>query len=491
MIEQTTLSENDVVRTLCKKSFYFFLKEFWNEIIKEEPLWNWHIKYLCDEVQVVVERIVDNKPKEYDLIINVPPGETKSTIVSVVLPVWVWLRMRHFKTIVSTHTTIPLGLNLSRLSRDIIRSEKFRLLFPGFELRDDQDTKGYFVNMDGGWRLVATVAGHSPLGLHGHLLVVDDPIDPKSVRGVTDTKINEANEWLIQDLSGRKVDKTVTATILLMQRLHQNDPTGNRLSRVVEGEGGSVKHICLPADLEDGYTVIPDYLSNFYVDGLLDPDRLSRAVLKEYKMLGEYTYAAQYGQSPVPLGGGMFKCDRLIIDDPPPLSEFKVIARFWDKAASLGRGDFTAGVKIGIHKNGIVWVLHVERGQWDVEERERIIQNTAEIDGRNVRIGQEREGGSGGKESAKATVKNLQGFMVETVIASSRGSKIAWAEPFATQVNNQNARLARGDWNQAYVDELKFFPYGAHDDQVDGSSGSYILCANNQSTLEDWIDVAF
>ena len=47
------------------------------------------------------------------------------------------------------------------------------------------------MNEDGGWRLVATVGGVSPLGLHAHLLVVDDPIDPKSARGMTETKLRK------------------------------------------------------------------------------------------------------------------------------------------------------------------------------------------------------------------------------------------------------------------------------------------------------------
>ena len=37
-----------VVADECRKSFFFFVKTFWDVIIKEEPVYNWHIPFLCD-----------------------------------------------------------------------------------------------------------------------------------------------------------------------------------------------------------------------------------------------------------------------------------------------------------------------------------------------------------------------------------------------------------------------------------------------------------
>jgi hypothetical protein len=47
------------------------------------------------------------------------------------------------------------------------------------------------------------------------------------------------------------------------------------------------------------------------------------------------------------------------------------------------------------------------------------------------------------------------------------------ADPFAAQCEAGNVYLIRGGWNGPYIDELTSFPYGRHDDQVDGSSGSF------------------
>ena len=37
----------------CRKSFFYFVKTFWDVIIPETPVFNWHIEYLCEELQVI------------------------------------------------------------------------------------------------------------------------------------------------------------------------------------------------------------------------------------------------------------------------------------------------------------------------------------------------------------------------------------------------------------------------------------------------------
>lgn len=64
-----------VVADQCRKSFYFFVQTFWDVIIKETPVFNWHIEYLCDELQKLSVSIVAREQKPYDLIINIPPAQ--------------------------------------------------------------------------------------------------------------------------------------------------------------------------------------------------------------------------------------------------------------------------------------------------------------------------------------------------------------------------------------------------------------------------------
>jgi len=329
-------------------------------------------------------------------------------------------------------------------------------------VRPDQAVKTFFMNTNGGMRICVGTGGVT--GFHGHFIVVDDPLDPKESN--SELKINTANTWMSETLSQRKVDKRITPTILVMQRLHQDDCTQNMINRSLDGK---IKQICLPADTD--YEIKPPELIEYYVNGLMDSVRLSAEVLEENKAnLGEYGYASQFGQSPIPRGGGMFKTDRIKIDIPEK-DKWQYKVRYWDKAGSVGKGCFTVGVLMGKDRKGVFWILDVIRGQWGSDQRESIIKQAAEIDGRKIVVGVEQEPGSGGKESAENTVRNLAGWRVR--VDRPTGDKALRADPFSVQVNNGNVSMVQADWNHDYFGELSYFPFSKYMDQVDATSGAF------------------
>jgi len=460
-------SEAAAIASLARASFYDFVREFWGSIISEEPVWNWHIEFLCNELQVMAERVFRGETKLYDLIVNIPPGTTKSTIISVMFPAWVWTRMPAARFICASYTD-KLALDLSRKSRDICRSEKYRACFPEVVIRDDQDTKSYYMNRHGGSRY-AVGTGAGVTGFHAHFILIDDPIDP--LAAVSEEELKTANRWMTETIPSRKVDKKVTVTILVMQRLHQNDPTGHLLNK----DRSNIRHICLPAELSD--KINPPELAARYVDGMLDPVRLSREVLEEaWRDLLDYGYSCQFRQDPIPRGGGMFKADRILIRAVPPM--LTKVVRYWDKAATGGGGAFTVGFKMGMVLDKITseqrfWVMDIYRAQVDSWSREVEIKKIAKADGRTVRIGLEQEPGSGGKESAQATVSRLAGYSV--VIDKVTGAKELRADPFSTQVNAGNVFMAPGAWNAAFMQEISYYPHSTYKDQVDAGSGAFSM----------------
>jgi predicted phage terminase large subunit-like protein len=379
-------------------------------------------------------------------------------------------------------------MDLSRKSRDVIKSEKYRAAFPEIKLRSDQDVKSYFANTAGGARM-ATSTGGAILGFHGHFIVIDDPLNPNEA--LSEIELENANNWMDNTLSQRKVDKNITPTILIMQRLHQNDPSAHmekvaREAQQIAIRAGEInpslklKHVCLPAELTDD--VKPRGLRKYYNrDRLMDGVRLPMSVLNDARARGSYFYSGQFLQNPVPLGGGMFKTDRIRIDTPPPLNTFKMIVRYWDKAGTADDGAYTAGPKLGLDREGRFWILHCTRGQWSSDRRETIIKQTAQRDGRRVIVGVEQEPGSAGKESAEGTAKNLAGFRVR--IDNPTGDKVLRADPFSVQVNNRNVFMVEGEWNQDYIDELKFFPLSTYKDQVDASSGGFKLLTKGKKKV--------
>jgi len=462
----------------CKRSLFYFIAEFWDEVAHDVFSPNWHIEnVLCPELEAIARRVADNLPKEYDLVINVPPGTTKTITCSIMFPVWCWINWHWFRFITASYSG-PLSLEIAEKSRDLVRSEKFTRLFPDLRIKRDKDTKSNFsiqklvngVWTPGGNRYSTSVDG-TVTGFHGHILLVDDPLNPS--QAVSELETKSASRWMDQTLSTRKVNKEVTATVLIMQRLHQADPSGHLLAK----QRTNLKHICLPGEIRSpgaAELVTPPELKQYYIDDLMDVKRLSWNALEDLKMdLGQYGYAGQIIQNPVPPGGGMFKIENFqIIHTLPPPNALGTVVRYWDKAGSDGKGAYTVGIKMVQLKTGKKWIiLDMKRGQWSADHRERIIKSTAEADGRDTIIYMEQEPGSGGKDSIHASITNLAGFVVQA--DRPTGDKIYRADPYSVQVNEGNVWLLYGDWNRDFLDEHQYFPFSTHKDIVDSAAGAF------------------
>lgn len=452
--------------SILKEDFYAFVKEMWDTIVAERPVWNWHIRKVCKRLEFVCKRIFKNEKKRFDLVVNVPPGMSKSLLMSVFLPAWCMANMPSFRFIGASYS-YDLQMDLSSKCRDVIESEKYQKLFPHVKLRDDQNTKRYFKTSKGGFRYAVGMEG-SITGFHAHLIVIDDPLDPNMA--ASDVELKRTNNWIKDTLSSRKVSKTVSVMVLVMQRLHEDDPTHHFLQKK------RVRHLKLPAEVEDD--VVPKKWRRYYKDGLLDRKRLPKEELEELlKDLGPQQYAAQYRQMPVPPGGAMFDVDKVQVGVPGPMVR---VARFWDKATTAKKGAaYTAGVLMGVDADGRYWVLDVVRGRWNSYDRERRVTDTADTDPDETEIGIEQEPGSGGKNQAEDGVRRLAGFRVRVIKSdASTGGKERRAEPFSAQVNGGNVFLAesgRGTWHKEYLAELRAFPFSKYKDQVDASSGAFSM----------------
>jgi len=480
-----------VIRELNNRSLYNFVKFFWSEYSTDPFSDNWHIEYICKELQKVAERVALRKIKKHDLIINIPPGTSKTSTIIIMFPDWCWTRW-HWMRFISASYGADLSLESAEYARDIIRSEKFQAIYPEIAIKEDKDTKGNFrvvkklyvepgraPRIQRGGNRLSTSVGAKIVGFHGDILLVDDPLNTQSSQSKTD--LDKTNFWMDKSLPTRKTNKAVTVTILVMQRLHEDDPSGHLLDK----EKKKIKHICLPGEIRNYRAqVSPKKLVKYYKDDLLDPNRLGWDILEELEAdLGQYGFAGQVGQKPTPPGGGMFKVEMLGIVDqlPVPVSIEKTV-RYWDKAGTAewlkgkkgvtkNEGARTAGVKMCVLKNGKFIVTDVVKGRWESQDREAIILSTAQADGDKVDVWIEQEPGSGGKESAQATIRMLAGFHCEK--ENPVGDKAFRADPFSVQVNNGNVQLLRGDWNKDFKKELEGFPFGKLKDQVDASGAAF------------------
>jgi predicted phage terminase large subunit-like protein len=157
--------------------------------------------------------------------------------------------------------------------------------------------------------------------------------------------------------------------------------------------------------------------------------------------------------------------------------------RYWDKAGTEGGGKYSAGVLVGKRANGRTLIANVVRGQWSANGRETVMQQTAAADraaGYDPDIWVEQEPGSGGKESAEATVINLAGYTIHTERVT--GDKVTRSGPLSSQVEAGNVDLMENLGQtvngvsalEAFLTEFQNFDgVRGFSDQVDAASGGF------------------
>lgn len=452
------LDPDQALAELCRRSFYRFVQEFWGEIIPETPVWNWHIKYLCDELQKINDQVVKRKPKLYDLIINIPPGSTKSTIATQMYNAYVWTVDPAQRIITSSYSQ-ALSLTHSIKTRDIIASDKYRRLFPEVKLKVDQQAKTDFRTTEKGQRFTTSTGG-SVTGMHAHQIIIDDPINPLQASSTVERE--NANTFVGSTLSTRKIDKEVTPTILIMQRLHEYDPTGMLLSK--QSASKPIKHICLPAELADN--VRPLEIKLMYKDGLLDPVRLSKSILAEARTdLQSFGYAGQFAQNPVPAEGGIFKKDWFeVIDWQPEYAGLK-----WDFVADTAytkdeMNDPSGYLSYTKYHNDFI-IRFAQTDYLEFPELCKAIQTFAQAHGYSHRSMIEIEPKASGK-SLHQTLKRTTGLNVKEGKPPAK-DKVARANDSAPTVEAGRVKLIRGHWNGPFVEQICTFPNAQHDEFVD------------------------
>ena len=447
-------------KKLCEMSFYEFFKAAWIVVEPAVPLsTNWHHKYICDTLQEECERIIRQEPKTKDIIINVPFRSTKSLIVTVMFPVWAWIKSPKLRFITSSYSA-TLSIELATKSRDIIFSDWFKKRWEDvFHIKKDQNLKERYENNHIGMRRATSVGG-TVTGQGGDFLIVDDPLSPQMANSATER--DNANEWYRTTFYSRLNQADIGVRIIIMQRVHEDDLSGFLLDRETRL---NYKHICIPATNTDG-NIKPKSLEKFYNkdNGLFWEDRFSQKVLDDYKnALGTYGYAGQLQQTPTPLDSGMkhrdwFRIDRFrkdeaivnfIIDpaytanqknDPSALLAYTYTENKWQIVDCVNvRKEFPELVKFipeWVQKNG-----YTNKSRIYVEPKasgKSIVQTLVRETGLNV------------KEDKPPTK-----------------DKVARVSDISASLESGRVSLLNGKWNEEFLDQLTKFPAAKHDDMVD------------------------
>lgn len=416
------------------------------------PAYDWtarHLVYLQDKLEAVYAGDLRR------LMVFMPPRHGKSEMTTVRFSAY-WLLHRPDTHVMVGAYNQHLASKFSRKIRKLVRTQGL-VLSGEIQRADEWETV-----QEGGLLARGMEAGVTGFG--GDLLIIDDPIKGRK-EAESATVRDGAWAGYVDDFESRL--HPGARIIVINTRWHFDDVSGRILERA-QATGEHWEVVSFPAEATEH-----DVLGRSRGDWLW-PERFPP---DEYAMIKSnrtgYSWAALYQQTPIATDDCMFPRDKVELVDAVPRKGM-VTLRYWDKAGSEDSGDWTAGCHLGRSADGVYYVLDMTRQRAKALERRDTMRNVAIQDAaewENVVVWTEQEPGSGGKESAEQTVRDLAGFRV--YIDKVTGDKTVRAEPFAAQWQNGNVKLLRGPWNKAYLDEMETFPAGKHDDQADASAGAF------------------
>jgi predicted phage terminase large subunit-like protein len=463
------LTPEQLEADICKESFFEFFCAFWHTIEAVELKLNWHIRYLCDQLQEVYE-LWESKRAQPDVLINVPPGTSKSTTVTQLFPAWLWVRKPSIR-LISSSFNAALSISHSTKTRLCLKSPKFQQLYPGLiEFQDDQDGKTDYRNTALGQRYSTSTTG-GPTGNHADFIIIDDPLNPQ--KAASEAALLSASDHL-KTLATRTTDPERTVKIMVMQRISEKDPAGEWLT-----SGRPLRHICLPGELTKdkqtgvvGKQVRPTYLKEEYVDGLLDPIRRPRHVLQGLKVaLGSYAYAGQVQQMPAPDEGGILKKAWFhTITYPDFLKVPGASAAVWhgdaDTAYTDQQKNDPSALLISTYIGQTLYVRFVEEMWLEFPAlKKKLPELLATHDAATAQSKLHVEP----KASGKSVVQDLKAITQLNVVEAPTpdGDKRSRVNTASAFIESGRVVLIDGSWNEKLINQAAAFPTAAHDDMLD------------------------
>lgn len=415
------------------------------------------------------------------LLIHAPPQMGKSIIVSQRLPAWILTRQPEARIKLACYN-VTHSTRFSKIVRDLMQSDEFAQMFPDLRLRlpamcaaDEWSTAARFATRDSQPSFKALGLATGFVGQGSDLLVIDDPY--ASPEEAYSQVINGKVRAFWTDTARPRLNDNTNVVVMfhrycepdLAGFLLESEPDEWELIRYAGISDGGYEHPVTkrvygdPLKRSEGQKLSPRFSDEWYAK----------------QQQNGYVWLSQFQGRPTAKEGAFFKVNHLNYYDHDEFQMtirigtsagvFKTV-RAWDLAASKD-GDWTVGVKMGLDANGRLFVLDVVRGRWLPDERDARMLQAAREDGKQTRIFIPQDPGQAGIDQILRLTRMLHGFKVSSSPVS--GDKITRAEGLASQVNVGNMTLIRADWNYTLKEEMRQFPLGAHDDQIDAMTDAY------------------
>jgi phage terminase large subunit-like protein len=493
---------------------------------------NWHIDIICELLQAVILGEVKN------FLINQPRRTMKSLLTCVMFPAWVWTFLPHLRFLYTSYSAGFAGRDNEK-TLDLINSNYYQQNWGGqFHLVTEQ-AKKMLKNSRGGFRQVFKIGKGTGEG--GDFVIADDPNSIDEVE--SDLILKRTNNGWNEISYHNVADRNTAVRGIVQQRTGVNDLTGNILE---DAELKSLYQVlCLPMKYESDHPnkngqdnplylgIVSDYdksdnpnlivgeeklwidprsitaplfqntwyqewyrinfkekgLKSKGDDQLLWENYITEEVVKtEIAHLKVHGESSQFQQRPTPRGGTFFNSANFhptIALSQVPFEDGLSLCRYWDKAGSVGSGDWTVGLLLArtLKRPFQFYIIDVIRKQIGYYERMELIVETAKNDtfdyvekfiNNEYCVVIEREPASAGKDLATIEKDALVGY--ECYIDNVKKKKGLRAKPVRNFSESGRIKMVNAGWNTHFLKRLeKFDPNKVNqvDDEIDGLSGAF------------------
>jgi predicted phage terminase large subunit-like protein len=358
-----------------------------------------------------------------------------------------------------------------------MRSPFYRTLFGN--ILGARQAVSDFDTVRGGRRLATSVGGVLT-GRGADIIVLDDP--QKADEALSEANRKAVQTWFDNTLRSRLNDKANGSIIIVMQRLHQDDLVGH----VLEQEHWDVLSLPAIAQADECHLIEGPLGRRFFTrkpGDILHPAReTAQSLADTRRAISEFSFASQYQQNPIPLGGAMVKTEWLRFYEPGEQpAKFPSILQSWDTANKSGELNDFSVTTWGI-VNQDYYLLHVLRKRLDFPDLKRYVRSLAERFSPGEILVEDKASGTQLIQDLKEECR----YRITPYSPPAGADKIMRLHTQTPVFENGHVLLPKeAPWLSDYINELTGFPGSRYADQVDSTTQA--LDYLESVYRDDWI----
>lgn len=458
---------------LAEKSFYYFIKKAWNAIENSNYVDSYHIGNLAAHIQAHLEGELSLK----QLIINLPPGCSKSRVCTIFATAWDWLHkpQRELLLASNSHSIIcELGDNI----RNLITSDWYYTYWCKekniFKPSPTLWTKNKFALTTGGFlKGVSPDSKITGLGTSGRAVIDDlnnlqDYLNPEQLK--------KDSDWYDSTFYSR-IRSADVLKLVVQQRVGVEDITGHILNK----EQGwfqliyameYTKHFTFKSPLGD------EYNDTRKEGDLLVPNRFTSDWLYPIKK-DRVKWASAYCQNPVNAEGGLIKSKWLNYIEYLPTNFDTVIISADLAVKAKAENDYTVFLVLG-KTDSSVYLIDMVREKMDFEiQLETFKALTIKYPEATAKLIEDKQTGTALIASLSRLIPGL--IPVDPGNKASKEQRMQACIPLFLANNLYFPNPNKYKWINPFIDELLSFPLGKHDDCCDAyvQAITYLSVFNN------------